>query len=150
MADMDALEARVRRLEDQHAVWGLMMDYRRELDRRDFAAYSRLFTDDGEWLGNLGHARGPAEIEQLLIRTLTAWTGDENAHLHLMANPEIEVYGDRATSRSVWVYLTRDGLGNPVLSLIGRYEDEIVRAGDTWKFKRRIAYCDYPYSKLDL
>ncbi len=144
------LETRVRRLEDREQIWQLMLEYRRQLDRRDFAAYSRLFTDDGEWAGNLGIARGPAEIEQLLIRTLESWTGEASSHLHLVDNAEIHVDGDTATAESTWVYITREGFGRPVLSLIGRYQDVIVRTGGGWRFKRRVAYCDFPYDELSL
>jgi ketosteroid isomerase-like protein len=147
-----ALEARVRRLEDKDEIWRLFQEYRRQLDRRDFAAYSRLFADDGEWLGNLGTARGPAEIEQLLVRTLAGWDGESSAHLHLVDNAVVDVDSDagRATAESTWVYITRDFSDNPVLSLIGHYRDVVVRTGEGWKFQRREAYLDFPYEELDL
>ena len=145
-----ALESRVRRLEDREAIWNLFLEYRRQLDRRDFAAYAQLFTEDGEWLGNLGSARGPAEIEQLLIRTLDGWGGESSAHLHLVDNAVIEVDGDRATAESTWVYITRDFSDNPVLSLIGHYRDVVVRTNAGWRFSRREAYLDFPYEALDL
>jgi hypothetical protein len=147
-----ALESRVRRLEDQDAIWRLFQEYRRQLDRRDFAAYSRLFADDGEWLGNLGTARGPAEIEQLLIRTLDGWSGEAAAHLHLVDNAVIDVDSDagRATAESTWVYVTRDFSDNPVLSLIGHYRDVLVRTVEGWRFQRREAYLDFPYQAQDL
>jgi len=148
--DVAALEARLRRLEDQDAIWRLFLDYRRQLDRRDFAAYARLFTDDGEWVGNLGRARGPAEIEQLLIRTLEHWSGEATAHLHLVDNAVVEVDGDRATAESTWVYITRDFRDNPVLSLIGHYRDVLTRTEAGWRFLRREAYLDFPYEELDL
>jgi ketosteroid isomerase-like protein len=145
-----ALESRVRRLEDREAIWNLFLEYRRQLDRRDFAAYAQLFTDDGEWLGNLGSARGPAEIEQLLIRTLDGWGGESTAHLHLVDNAAIDVDGDRATAESTWVYITRDFSDNPVLSLIGHYRDVVIRTEAGWRFSRREAYLDFPYRELDL
>jgi ketosteroid isomerase-like protein len=145
--DITALDARVRRLEDLEAIWRLFMEYRRRLDRRDFAAYAQLFTEEGEWLGNLGRAKGPAEIEQLLIRTLDGWSGERTAHLHLVDNPTVDVDGDRATSESTWVYITRDFSDNPVLSLIGHYRDELVRTAEGWRFRRREAYLDFPYEE---
>jgi ketosteroid isomerase-like protein len=148
--ELDALTTRVRRLEDQDAIWRLFMDYRRHLDRRDFAAYAQLFTEDGEWLGNLGQARGPAEIEQLLIRTLDGWSGESTAHLHLVDNAVVDIDGDRATAVSTWVYITRDFSDNPVLSLIGHYRDVLVRTESGWRFQRREAYLDFPYQALDL
>src|ERR1051326_144361 len=94
------IETRLRRLEDAEAVWRLFMDYRRHLDARDFAAYSQLFVEDGEWLGNLGEARGPAEIEALLERTLERYPDDATRTYHLVCNPVIRIDGDRATAQS--------------------------------------------------
>jgi hypothetical protein len=148
--EIGVLEERLQRLEDRELIWRLFLEYRRQLDRRDFAAYAQLFTEDGEWLGDLGKAVGPAEIEQLLIRTLEGYTGEATAHLHLVANPLIDVDGDRATAESVWVYITRDFSDKPVLSFIGHYEDVLVRTDAGWRFQRRVAYRDFPYHALDV
>jgi ketosteroid isomerase-like protein len=142
------LEARLRRLEDVEGIWQLLMDYRRLLDARDFAAYSRLFVEDGTWAGNLGEARGPAAIQALLERTLEVYPDDSTRTYHLMCNPEIHVDGDRATSTSTWVFITRDESDQPVISLLGHYEDVLVRDGDHWRFQRRVAHLDVPYEAL--
>jgi SnoaL-like protein len=142
------IEERLQRLEDRELIWRLLLEYRKQLDLRDFAAYAQLFTDDGEWRGDLGSATGPAEIEQLLIRTLEGYTGESTAHLHLVANPLIEVDGDQATAESVWCYVTRDFSDNPVLSFIGHYEDVLVRTENGWRFQRRVAYRDFPFFAL--
>jgi 3-phenylpropionate/cinnamic acid dioxygenase small subunit len=144
------IEERLQRLEDIHAIWQLFMDYKRHLDQRDFFAYSQLFAEDGEWLGNLGQARGPAEIEALLERTLETYPDDSTRTYHLVANPTIEVDGDRATAESTWCFVTRGEQDKPVLSLVGHYEDVLVRAGDGWKFQRRVAYLDVPYEAFEV
>jgi 3-phenylpropionate/cinnamic acid dioxygenase small subunit len=148
MATGSDLEARVQRLEDIEGVWQLFMEYRRLLDARDYASYSQLFVEDGEWVGNLGEARGPAEIEALLERTLERYPDDSTRTHHLVCNPVVEVDGDRATAQSTWVYVTRDEHDRPELSLLGHYEDVLTRDGDGWKFLRRVAYCDMPYEVL--
>jgi|SRR5690348_10213339 hypothetical protein len=150
MATGSDLEARVRRLEDTEGVWHLFMEYRRLLDARDYAAYSQLFVEDGEWLGNLGEARGPAEIEALLERTLERYPDDSSRTHHLVCNPVVQVDGDRATAQSTWVYVTRDEHDRPELSLLGHYDDVLTRDGDGWKFLRRVAYCDMPYEVLSV
>jgi hypothetical protein len=147
---LERLEARVRRLEDVEAIERLFLEYRRLLDLRDFAGYAQLFTEDGEWRGNLGRARGPEEIEQLLIRTLEGWGGEHTAHLHLVDNVAIDVDGDRATAQSTWVYITRDFRDNPVLTLIGHYDDLLGRTEAGWRFLRRTAFLDFPYEQLQL
>jgi 3-phenylpropionate/cinnamic acid dioxygenase small subunit len=148
MTDDGTIEARLRRLEDIQGVWQLFMDYRRHLDQRDFHAYSLLFTDDGEWHGGLGYAKGPAEIEALLARTLETYPDDSTRTYHLIANPEIEVDGDTATACSTWCFITRDEDDKPVLSLMGHYEDELTRHGVGWKFHKRVAHLDVPYQQL--
>ena len=141
---------RLRELEDREAIWQLFMDYRRALDRRDWEAYSQLFAEDGEWMGNLGRAKGPAAIKELLENVPVGEYFDPGvgADFHLVANPEVALDGDRATARSTWCFVERGDDGRPVLSLIGRYEDELVRDGDGWRFARRIAHCDLPFRPL--
>jgi uncharacterized protein (TIGR02246 family) len=148
MAD-ESIEARLRRLEDREAIWRLFQDYRRELDQRDFAAYSRLFADDGEWIGDLGRAKGPAEIEALLVRTLEVYADDTTRTYHLVTNPVIDVDGDRATAYSNWCFVTRADDDQPTLAMLGHYDDVLTRGDVGWKFLRRVAYRDMPYVAFD-
>lgn len=148
MAD-EGIEARLQRLEDREAIWQLFQEYRRELDRRDFAAYAQLFAEEGEWLGDLGHARGRAQIEELLVRTLEVNPDDRTRTYHLVANPVIQVDGDRATAQSTWCFITRSDDDQPVLSMLGHYDDVLVRVDGRWKFLRRVAHRDMPYIALD-
>jgi len=147
-AAVASLEARVERLERLEGVWRLFQDYRRLLDQRDFAGYSRLFADDGEWIGDLGRARGPAEIEALLERTLEVYPDDSTRTYHLVANPVIDVDGDQATATSTWCFVTRDERDQPVLSMLGHYDDLLVYRGGRWLFQRRVAYRDISYTPL--
>lgn len=147
--DIEALERRVRRLEDVEQIWRLFMSYRRHLDQRDFAAYAALFVEDGEWLGGLGRARGPAEIEALLRATLEIYPDDSTRTHHLVDNPTIEIDGDRATAESTWCFVVRDNDDRPQLWLLGHYSDVLVRTAAGWRFLRREAHLDMPYEALD-
>lgn len=142
---LDRLERRVQRLEDEAAIWHLFMTYKHHLDQRDFHAYASLFTDDAEWIGNLGKVIGPEQIERLLNETLEVWDDDRERTHHLVLNPVIEVDGDTATAESTWGYVTRDGDDAPVFAMLGRYLDQLRRTPDGWRFSRRVAYCDIPY-----
>jgi ketosteroid isomerase-like protein len=146
---LDDLLRRVQVLEDKQAIWDLFMEYKRVLDLRDFHAYSQLFTPDAVWVGNLGLATGPAEIEQLLIETLETYESDETRTHHLVMNPVIEVDGDHATALSNWGYVTRDDHDAPVVEMLGHYVDEIERTSEGWKFRRREAYSDIPWISLE-
>lgn len=149
MTDGATVEERLQRLEDREAIWGLFMEYKRTLDQRDLAAYSKLFTDDAVWIGNLGEATGPAEIEALLLDTLEIWDHDQDRCYHLVTNPVIDLDGDRATSESTWAYITRGPTDEPVLAMLGHYVDELTRTPDGWRFQRREAYLDVPYEEQD-
>ncbi len=142
---LDQLARRVQRLEDQDAIWRLFMTYKQHLDQRDFAAYASLFTDDAEWIGNLGKVVGPAQIEQLLQATLEVWDSDRERTHHLVLHPTIDVDGDTATATSTWGYVTRSDTDAPVLLMLGRYLDHLRRTPEGWRFARRVAYSDIPY-----
>lgn len=145
---LDQLTRRLQRLEDQDAIWRLFMTYKQHLDQRDFAAYAALFTDDAEWIGNLGKVVGPAQIERLLGETLEVWDDDRQRTYHLVLNPVIDVDGDTARAESTWAYVTRDEHDAPVLLMVGRYLDQLRRTPDGWRFCRRVAYSDVPYIDL--
>ncbi len=146
---LDALAARVQAMEDKDAIWMLFMEYKRHLDARDFKAYASLFTDDAVWIGNLGKAVGPAEIEALLVRTLEVYPSDRERTYHLVMNPVVQVDGDTAKAKSNWGFITRNENDRPVFEMLGRYSDQLVRTAEGWRFSRRVAYSDIPYISLD-
>ena len=142
---VDSIEQRLRRLEDGDAVWRLFMTYKEHLDQRNFKAYASLFTDDAVWIGNLGKCQGPAQIEDMLMKTLEGFPSDHERAHHLVLNPVIDVDGDTALAKSNWAFVTRSETDGPVLSMLGTYYDELRRTEDGWKFSRRVAYSDIPY-----
>lgn len=148
-ARLDRLEARLRVLEDREAIWQLFQSYKHHLDQRDLKAYAALFTDDAVWVGNLGKATGPAEIEALLVRTLEIYPSDRERTHHLVMNERIDVDGDAATAWSNWGYVTHGDGDAPRLEMLGHYVDTLARTPAGWRFQRREAYCDVPYISLD-
>ena len=68
--DNKSLAARVQRLEDIEEIRTVLLDYGRFLDSRDFAAYSRLFAKDGEWVGGFGTVQGPAAIQAFMEKNI--------------------------------------------------------------------------------
>jgi uncharacterized protein (TIGR02246 family) len=139
------LETRVQRLEDREAIHALFMRYRQCLDEKDFSGYAALFAETGEFVAAAGSARGRSGIQEFVDgmrgSLLTAVAGDD---LHIVVNPEISVDGDRAIARSTWIYLVRGDDGEPTLSKVGHYQDELVREEGEWRFARRFAPMDMP------
>jgi ketosteroid isomerase-like protein len=142
MADVDRLEHRLQRLEDLVEIQQLFIDYGHHLDRGDFSAYAGLFTEDAELLlGPVARARGRAEIEAVMREALVGQVGSS---IHIISSPIIELEGDNATAEVMWTALHRDGEGRPVVSMVGRHLDDLVREGARWRIRRRRGLIDMP------
>ncbi len=132
-------EARLRRLEDLEEIRQLFVDYGHLLDLGDYAAYAHLFAQDGElMLGPMGRATGPEEIEALMSRLGGAGS------LHLITSPIVTLDGDQAASRVMWTVINRAEDGTPFLGMVGHHEDELVREGGRWRFRRRRGFVEIP------
>jgi len=137
-----SLAARVQRLEDIEEIRTVLLDYGRFLDARDFAAYSRLFARDGEWVGGFGTVQGPAAIQAFMEKNLPG--PNRGNTFHILSNFEIEVHGETATARSRWTFVTPGADQKPAMAQAGRYDDTLVRENGHWRFKRRTASNDIP------
>lgn len=140
-ARSDDLAVRVQRIEDRAAIKRLLLDYGRDLDRGDFAAYSRLFAAEGEWSGSIGTFRGPAAIQAAMEKTFAPKPGvaaPKPRSFHLLTNAMIDIDGDRATAVSKWTFV-RVADNKPVIANAGEYEDVLVRENGRWRFAKRVA-----------
>jgi hypothetical protein len=147
----DSLTERLRRLEDAEQIRQLNLEYRRHLDARDLDAYGRLFAADGEWLGGTGYGQTPAGITAMLKERLPGNPGPPGpTSWHLVTESGVDVRGDRATGTVTWALIQRGDGDKPVMRLLGHYDDVYVREHGRWRYRRRIAYTDIPYRKLEL
>jgi uncharacterized protein GlcG (DUF336 family) len=146
-AGAPAAQAHPRQLQDEAEIRDLLIEYGLRLDSKDYAGYGQLFARDGEWIGGLGHARGPEAIQALVQKSLgPAAPGTRNTNsFHLLTNAVIRVDGDRATAVSKWLFFTRSTDGKPTPALGGHYDDILVREDGHWKFLRRVAQSDIPF-----
>jgi uncharacterized protein (TIGR02246 family) len=142
VADDTTLEQRLRQVEDVLEIQRIANDYGRLLDERDFATFATLFAEDGEiLLGPMARASGPAEIRRAME---AAVPGPPGASLHLIGTPIVALAGDAATSEVMWTVVRRGEDGNPVVSMIGRHRDDLVREDGRWKIRRRRGFVDIP------
>ena len=133
------LEARLRRLEDLEEIRQLFVDYGHFLDLGDYAAYARLFGEDGElMLGPIGRAKGRQEIETMMGRLGGAGS------LHLITSPIVTLDGDQAVARVMWTVINRAEDGTPFVGMVGHHEDELVREAGGWRFRRRLGFVEIP------
>jgi uncharacterized protein (TIGR02246 family) len=138
--------ARIQALEDREAIRALLAEYGRTLDARDFAAFSRLFAKDAEFVGGAGvPAKGPEAIGALLGRTIQAnYPDSKGRNLHLFANETIDVKGNEATAISKGAFVGANAENQPAWFQIATYRDQFVREDGRWKFKRHEIHGDIP------
>ncbi len=141
------LVQRLQRMEDESTIRRMLIEYGAYLDARDFARYSGLFAVQGEWIGGFGAFKGPAAIQKMLEDNLgkpePSWINKSS--FHLLSNPLIDIDGDRAHVTSRYLFVTKNDDNRPAPLLAGRYVDEFVREGGTWKILKRTTYGAIPY-----
>ena len=147
----DALEARLRRLEDAEEIRQLLLEYANALDAADYVRYANLFTEDGELDAQLGQAKGREAIISLLQERLGVDSErPRKPALHVIGQPDLRIDGDEANSTVIWAYVTHDDEGFPLLLQLGHYRDDLARENGAWKFRRRHISRDLGFSPLDM
>ena len=136
----ESTEARLQRFADKEEIQNVLLEYGRALDSRNFAAYSALFAQDGEWVGGFGSVKGPANIKAFMEKNMGT-NGNPTHNYHLLSNFVITVNGDTATAWSRWAFVQPQDRG-AVIAQAGSYDDTFVRENGVWKFKKRTASND--------
>jgi len=120
--------ARLQRLEDREEIARLFITYGRFLDDGDAAGYASLFARDGKLrLGGVMRADGREAIAEAAGKLLQYLAQSTRKSYHVIASPDIEIDGDRATGECVWVAVSGEPGEAPSLSSMGRHRDELVR-----------------------
>ena len=148
----DADAERLQRAEDRQQIEQLFADYGATLDRHDWEAFGRLFTEDAVFGGGAGEpARGRAAIQASLEKAITSNASRLPApDFHVFFNPSIHVEGDRATAQSKGAYVipdahTTDGVpGAAHMVFFTVYDDVLVRRGGRWLFQQRSLHSTMP------
>ena len=141
--DLAALTARVQALEDREEIRALILAYGQAHDHRDYRTFAGLFAANGEWIGGLGSAKGPDAVFALLDKSIGHNPlPNGSGTFHVMTNDQIKLDGDRASSRTKWIYLTAAEDNSPKLTYLGHYDDEFVRENGRWRFLRRQSISD--------
>ena len=97
MAGLEALEARMKRLEDIEAIRTLRMRYHYLLNERQFGQMHELYTPDGVLdYGYIGRAEGTEAIRDLVLR-IPQKLQFVKQFIH---NHMVDIDGDRATGIS--------------------------------------------------
>ena len=132
--NLEDLERRLRVLEDIEAIKKLKAHYCAYCDNNyDADGIAALFTEDAVWDGgNFGRYEGREAIR-------TFFRGAPRIFpfaIHQVMNPIIEVEGEQAKGQWYLFQPATLAEGNQAVWLAARYEEEYVKVGSEWKFKR--------------
>ncbi len=133
MSDTDT----VRWLADREHIRALPQRYARAVDQRDFDALSALLHPEGRVNGTRGVALVPDYVAGMRDMPVSFETS-----MHVLADPLIElaVGADEGTSDCYAVVYQKGSVsGGADMTLGMRYEDKVVRSGDTWVIAERTA-----------
>ncbi len=121
--------------DDRQAIIDLTVAYGRAIDAGDFDALRELFTPDAT--AELG-ASGQTGIDEICERLATA-LAPYSRWAHQIGDHEVTVDGDSATARcSVHaIHVRPAGESPPIYTVIGTYEDRLVRTAVGWRITHR-------------
>lgn len=134
--ELEELRSRITRIEDIEAIKQLKARYCEicDHDNYDADAMATLFTEDGTWESSrVGKAEGREAIRELF----SGFPKRIARAQHIVANPLIEVDGDRA--HGVWYLISAvdqsDGTKYKWPSGAARYHEDYVKQNGEWKIR---------------
>jgi len=134
-AAVQALEARIRLLEDRAAIFQIMASYGPAVDSLEGAAAGALWTDDGVYDTDGYCFNGSEEIGGL-VRLEGHGGYVEAGCAHVVSLPHLVIDGDRAVATGYSrVYVRRGDRHEVVRASSNRWE--FVRTTEGWKIKYR-------------
>jgi hypothetical protein len=143
--DVDALTARLARLEDERAILDTFHRYGHAIDYGVEDDWVDCFLPDGRFevqrrLEPSRHTlcEGAEALKQFMANHTRA---PENYHKHIVVDSRISLDGDRATSVSYFIRIDAGGDGGrSFVHAMGRYRDTLARCADgRWRFVERLA-----------
>ena len=120
--------------DDRQDISELLVHYATGIDRRDWALFRTVFTDDCELdYGEIGAWKGVDAVTSFMeqVHALAGHT------MHRLSNQAVTVDGDNAAARTYIDGLIMTADNTAGVSAIGFYDDEIVRTKGGWRIARR-------------
>ena len=110
-------------------------------DGAEFDKWVDLFTDDGIFdTGVLGMQEGKEALKAFTQNI--PLTNGLPMMKHCMMNEVINITGNSATAKSYFLMLRPNSEGISIISMSGRYTDELVKQSGRWFFKKRKLFID--------
>lgn len=135
-ARLDALESRVRQLEDQHEVAQLVAAYGPLVDAGEAERVAALWAEDGEYDVEDLVMRSRADVEAM-VRSAAHQGLVARGCSHFLGPAHVTVDGDRATAVCESVLLVRGREDRVFPARIGANRFDLARTEDGWQITHR-------------
>ncbi len=133
------LDEDIRRIADEQQVRNLLARMGHLADDGELDEYMDQFTEDAVWDGGpvFGRRQGQEAILEGARERRASGTSGPGAHTrHVLTTTEVQVNGDTARSKSVFMFYV--GIdAEPKVQVVGVYEDECRRTPQGWKLAHR-------------
>jgi uncharacterized protein (TIGR02246 family) len=126
----------VSKFEDEMAIRALAAAYADAVNRRDADGMAAVFAPDGI-IEKPGYG-DPVQGRELIARRYRRLQRERQFLCQMIHSGVVHVAGDRATARWWFSEMKLPADGGDWLSMIGVYQDEVVRLPEGWRFARRI------------
>jgi len=134
-------------IEDRLAISDLFVRYTTALDQGDVGTVVDCFTPDASLESPVIGAIVGSEAIRSFAERFAAQRAGGTQFRHMVTNiaAAIEPAGDRARATAyLLVFITQGGMSRRLPP--GRYECEVIKEGDAWRFSRRVVFHDHDYT----
>ncbi len=127
--------------EDLVQIHHLLAKYAHAWDAGDPDAWARTFTEDGAFTGPNGTYKGWDELSRFCRSlTLDSETFRPLWKQHWANNVVVDVDGDEATGKAMFIMVQRTADGPGTLTMVGASTDTYRRVDGAWRFTSRLTY----------
>jgi len=130
---------RINLMLDKHEIQSLLTRYCTSIDSKQYDGLDTVFTPDAyiDYSASGGTTGKFPEVKAWLAEVLAMFSMTQ----HVIANFEISVNGDEATSRCVFynpMQFANPEDTKPMFWVGGYYNDKLVRTSDGWRIRERV------------
>jgi hypothetical protein len=139
------MEHRLRAVEDRMAIERLFVDLQNATDAHDKVKYSECFTEDGEWSGVTGRAVGRTAIAEHMGRSWQPWESEKHRTYHSVGDITVDLDRETAMAKAQFWHIRLGQNDRPETFHFGRFEADLRKTPEGWRFKRRAGYLILPF-----
>ena len=123
---------------DEIAIQQTLNTYSEGASRADWNQVLSTFTSECIW--EIPGLKARFQKHAVIQKAMASFVEQMAYFVQINSPAIITVEGDKATARSVIRECGKFADRNEALEVLGRYEDELVRTAEGWKFTRRAFY----------